>query len=103
MPRPASPPSHRPAAWADRDAALATQIALAPGDAAAEVGRPPCRCGGTWRYPLLPHGRHPLWRCLHCGTLHLGAHAVAEDEAPPAERPHGQGDGPTGARSLQLA
>jgi hypothetical protein len=66
QPAPKRPPT-LPEAWADRDADLATQVALrgTPGEPFQSLS--PCRCGGTWRYRLarLEHAR--IVRCLHCG------------------------------------
>jgi hypothetical protein len=76
-------PPTRPERWADRDRAFATQIRLSVGERAPERGGTPCSCGGTWRYVLLPHAAHPLWRCLHCGRLHRGDLPIPEEADPP--------------------
>ena len=78
-PSDAAPPT-APAAWAARDAALGAQVRLPATPGAPERGRPPCACGGVWRYTLLPDPRHPLWRCLHCGALHRGDRVLPEDD-----------------------
>jgi len=75
------PPTH-PDAWAAHDRAFATPIRLSVGMRASEQGDMPCACGGTWRDVLLPHAKHPLWRCLHCGGLHHGDHLLAAGPAP---------------------
>lgn len=83
-----APPQDRPPtlpeAWAARDATLGRELRLPAGDKEPVHGKPSCRCGGSWRYLLLPHAHHPLWRCLHCGILHRGDQPLPED--PPLPR-----------------
>ena len=72
--RPPTPPGR----WAKRDRALGAQVRLRAQAPSPIRGEPPCDCGGRWRYALLPHARHPLWRCLHCGGLHRGDQRIPE-------------------------
>ena len=60
----------QPDHWADRDRLFGTQIRLPVQQQVPVQAETPCDCNGTWRYVLLPHAHHPVWRCLHCGSLY---------------------------------
>ena len=72
----------QPDQWVDRDRHIRSQILLPTQQAVALHGEPRCGCGGDWRYVLLPQARRPLWRCLHCGSLHRGDRLILEEQGP---------------------
>jgi hypothetical protein len=84
LPALAEQPPSSPAHWTARDAALRTQVQLPALPGTSEQGAPACACGGTWRYVLLAHPEHPIWRCLHDGQLHRGTIPIVEVEPSPA-------------------
>jgi hypothetical protein len=80
LPSSAERPPRTPAYWTARDTALRTQVQLSEMPGPPEQGAPICACGGSWRYVLLAHPTHAIWRCLHDGQLYRGTTPIEEAE-----------------------